>query len=76
MFGYELKCLDLPSIFKAWERNYFRIPALSSYTYKSVIYDMSAALKLAQNDEEQKEQRGLGGGEEVGRKNNTDPQAE
>lgn len=30
--------------------------------HKSVIYDMSAALKLAQNNEEQKEQRGLGGG--------------
>lgn len=34
---------------------------LLAHIYKSVIYDMSAALKLAQNYEEQKEQQGWGG---------------
>lgn len=47
-----------------------------AHIYKSVIYGMSATLKLAQNYEEQKEQRGWGVGRGVGRKNNKDSQAE
>lgn len=35
---------------------------LLAHIYKSVIYDMSEALKLAQNYEEQKEQNGWIGG--------------
>lgn len=60
MFGYEVKHLDLSSIFKVEEEIILAFLFLA-HIYKSVINGTSAALKLAQNYEEQKEQKGWSG---------------